>query len=129
MKPSWPAKSRTSEQDILERAYKAADNDDHRWVLNHLLKMLHAETVPVNMLSRGLIELIGDKYEERVLKVLVQEPLYPITSQKTAPDLAKSFREILKCRCLHVGLTTFYDGLHFDSKLQIAIRIPANHAS
>jgi hypothetical protein len=130
VKLSWPAKSRVSEQDILERAYEAADNDEHRWVLKHLPKILHAETVPVNMLSRAIIEIMGDKYEERELRILVQDILYPITDQKTAPDLAVSFREIFQCRCLYLGLTSFCDSLNLILlRLQMAIRIPTNHAS
>ena len=112
MKLSWPAKSRVSEKDILERAYKAVDSEEHRWVLKHLPKILHAETVPINMLTRAIIEIMGDKYEERELRILVQDTLYPITEQKTAPDLAASFREIFKCRCLYLGLTSFCNSLN-----------------
>ncbi|KAF8259156.1 hypothetical protein EI94DRAFT_1617367 [Lactarius quietus] len=40
---------------------------------------------------------MGDCYEERVLRIIVQDELYPITEQKTAVDLAQSFRKIFKC--------------------------------
>jgi Fungal protein kinase len=98
VKLSWPAKSRTSEQVILEQAYKAAGNNEHRWVLKHLPKVLYSEDVDDNILSWALIDRMGSEYEERVLRIMVQEALYPITEQATAPDLALSFREIFKCR-------------------------------
>ena len=44
---------------------------------------------------------MGEAYEERVLRIIVQEELYPITERTNAVDLAQSFREIFKCRHLH----------------------------
>jgi hypothetical protein len=102
VKLSWPAKSRTPEHVILEQAYKAADYDEHCWVLKHLPKVLHTEDVDDNLLSQALIDRMGDEYEECVLRIMVQEALYPVTEQITAPTLAVSFREIFKCRHLHL---------------------------
>jgi hypothetical protein len=45
---------------------------------------------------------MGDEYEERVLRLMVQEALDPITEQTTAVDLAGSFREIFKCMYSHL---------------------------
>ena len=101
VKLSWPAKSRISENDIIEKARKAANNDKHRWVLKHLPKVLHAEDQHVNLLSQALIDRMGDQYEERVLRIMVQEELLPITERTAAVDLAKSFREIFKCMYSH----------------------------
>jgi hypothetical protein len=56
VKLSWPAKSRISENDIIEKARNAANHDEHRWVLKHLPKVLHAEDRPINLLSRVLID-------------------------------------------------------------------------
>lgn len=97
VKLSWPAKSRTPEQDIIKKAREAADNGQHRWVLNHLPKVLHDEDIDVNLLSQALIDNIGGRYEERVLRAIVQEELYPITERTTAPELAESFRDIFNC--------------------------------
>ena len=97
VKLSWPAKSRISENDIIEKARKAANNDEHRWVLRHLPRVLHAEDRHINLLSQALIDRMGDQYEARLLRIMVQEELSPITEQTAAVDLAQSFREIFKC--------------------------------
>ena len=75
VKLSWPAKSRISENSIIEKARNAADHDEHRWVLKHLPKVLHAEDQYVNLLSRALIDCMSDQYEDRVLRIVVQEEL------------------------------------------------------
>jgi hypothetical protein len=105
VKLSWPAKSRMSEQVIIEQARLKADNDKHRWVLKHLPNVLHAEDVHVNLLSQALIDRLGDAYEERILRIIVQEELFPFTERMTAPDLAESFREIFKCLYSHSVLS------------------------
>jgi len=101
VKLSWPAKSKIPENSIIEKAHNAADHDEHRWVLKHLPKVLHAEDRHVNLLSRALIDRMGNQYEERVLRIMVQEELYPITERTAAVDLAQSFRETFKCRHSH----------------------------
>ena len=101
VKLSWPAKSRISENDIIEQARNAADHDEHRWVLKHLPKVLHAEDRHFNPLSRALIDRMGDEYEERDLRIMIQEELSPITRRTVAVDLAQSFREIFKCTYSH----------------------------
>ena len=98
VKLSWPAKSRMSENDIIQKARNAANNDEHRWVLKHLPNVLHAEDRYVNLLSQALIDRMGAEYEDRVLRIMVQEELHPITERTAAVDLAQSFREIFKCR-------------------------------
>ena len=72
VKLSWPAMSRMSEQVIIEQARSNADNDEHRWVLKHLPKVLHAEDVHVNLLSRALLDRLSDAYEERIWVVPMQ---------------------------------------------------------
>jgi hypothetical protein len=98
VKLSWPATSRISENDLIARARDAANRDEHRWVLKHLPRVLHAEDRHISSLSQALIDRMGDRYEQRVLRIIVQEELYPITEQTTAAGLAQSFREIFKCR-------------------------------
>jgi hypothetical protein len=103
VKLSWPAKSRISENDLIAKARYVANQEQHRWVLKHLPKVLHAEDRHITSLSRALIDRMGDLYEERVLRIIVQDKLYPITERTTAVDLAQSFREIFKCRHLLVS--------------------------
>jgi hypothetical protein len=105
VKLSWPAKSRMSEQVIIEQARSKADNDEHHWVLKHLPKVLHAEDVHVNILLQALIDRLGDVYEEHILRIIVQEELFPFTEWMTAPDLAELFREIFKCWYSHSVLS------------------------
>jgi Fungal protein kinase len=92
VKLSWPAKSRISENDIIEKARNAANHDEHRWVLKHLPKVLHAEDRPVNLLSRVLIDRMGDEYEERVLRIMAQDELSPITERTATVDVAQSLK-------------------------------------
>ena len=101
VKLSWPAKSRVSENDLIAKARNAADHPDHRWVLKHLPKVRHAEDRQIESLSPALIARMGEMYEERVLRIIVQEELYPVTERTNAVDLAQSFREIFKCRRFH----------------------------
>jgi hypothetical protein len=63
-----------------------------------------------------------------VLRIMVQEELFPTTEQTAAVDLAQSFREIFKCMyspsvplCAMAG--------SFDSRLQMAIRSPKDSSS
>ena len=101
MKLSWLAKSRILENDIIKKARDAANHDKHCWVLKHLPKVLHAEDQHINSLSQALIDRMGDQYEECVLRIMVQEELYPITERTAAADFAQSFREIFMCRHSH----------------------------
>ena len=93
----WDGPLIVSENDIIEKARNAANHDKHRWVLKHLPKVLHAEDRCINLLSRALIDCMGGQYEERVLRIMVQEEISPITERTAAIDLAQSFREIFKC--------------------------------
>lgn len=97
VKLSWQVKSKISESNIIAKAYNAANHDEHRWVLKHLPNILHAEDRHINLLPRALIDRLGDRYEERVLRIMVQEELYPITERTVAVDLAQSFLEVFKC--------------------------------
>ncbi|KAH9004959.1 hypothetical protein EDB86DRAFT_2825332 [Lactarius hatsudake] len=97
MKLSWPASSRISENELIKNACEAADHDEHRWVLKHLPKVLYAEDQQINFLSQALIDRMGNLYEGRVLRILIQEQLYPITEQTTAHNLSRLFLEIFNC--------------------------------
>ena len=44
---------------------------------------------------------MGDEYEERVLRIMVQDELSPITERTAAVDVAQSFHEIFKCMYSH----------------------------
>ncbi|KAF8800096.1 hypothetical protein BYT27DRAFT_7175755 [Phlegmacium glaucopus] len=99
VKLSWSSKPRKSEDIIINEARSHAKACGDMWVLDHLPNILHAQDIdrtaeePV----KGLIELLGDSYEPRVLRLLVLEELTPITKLGTAPVLAEAFRGIFQC--------------------------------
>jgi len=100
VKFSWPSKSRMAEPTIIEEARQMAVESGDTWVLDHLPMVLYSEDTEWTLLSPVLIELLGNKYEKRVLRIMVQEELFPITDRRTAPELAVSFREIFRCMFL-----------------------------
>ena len=60
---------------------------------------------------------MGAEYEDLVLRIMVQEELYPNTERTAVADLAQSFRETFKCRC---SLSTYFSIVHcFDSRLEM----------
>ena len=101
VKLSWSPTSRKSEHAMINQARGNAILYGDQWVLDHLPNVLHSQDFdetkdgPV----KGLIELLGDKYEPRVLRLLVLEELFPITELAAASDLANAFRDIFKCEC------------------------------
>ena len=101
MKLSWPAKSRISENDIIKKARDAANHDKHCWVLKHLPKVSHGEDRHINLLSWVLIDHMGDHYKEHVLRIMVQEELYPITEWTATADLASPSMKYL-CVGIHI---------------------------
>ena len=79
-----------------------------------------AEDWHVDLLSLALFGHMGDQYEERVLRIMVQEELSPITEQIAAVDLAQSFCEIFKCM-YSPSLPLCVRANSFDSRLQMTI--------
>ena len=102
VKLSWSPKSRKSEDIIVNEARSHAKACGDLWVLNHLPNVLHAEDIDRTSEEplKGLVELLGDRYEPRVLRLLVLEELTPITELATALCLATAFRGIFDCRQL-----------------------------
>jgi len=68
-------------------------------VLDHLPNVLHAENIDCTSeeLIKGLMELLSDGYEPRILRLHVLEELSPITGLAVASVLAEAFRGIFKC--------------------------------
>jgi hypothetical protein len=99
LKFSWPAKSRTSEAVILKTVIEFATQNTETWAHNHLPKVLDYEEIEPGQDSPQsfLLGLLKDLYEERVLRIIVQDELTPITELKTAEDVAKAFHGIFKC--------------------------------
>ncbi|KAJ7797936.1 hypothetical protein B0H14DRAFT_2530667 [Mycena olivaceomarginata] len=95
VKWSWPAKTRTPEVDLVKRATELATQSGDSWVLNHLPKILHAEEKEFDEDSPQ--RHFGEDYELRVLRIVAQERLRPITELTTAAELSGAFHGIFKC--------------------------------
>ncbi|KAJ7231051.1 hypothetical protein B0H12DRAFT_1146970 [Mycena haematopus] len=95
VKWSWLPKSRTSEAKLVKIATELATASGDDWVLNHLPKILHAEEREFDMDPPQ--RLSGEDCELRVLRIIVQERLYPITELTTAAELGEAFHGIFKC--------------------------------
>ncbi|KAJ6612922.1 hypothetical protein B0H10DRAFT_1917685 [Mycena sp. CBHHK59/15] len=99
VKWSWPAKTRMAKAQLVKRATEFASRLDDSLVLNHLPKLLHCEErefnddSPQQYLSHHFVE----GYELRVLRIVVQEKLYPITDLTTAAEPGEAFRGIFRC--------------------------------
>ncbi|KAJ6529869.1 hypothetical protein DFH09DRAFT_153470 [Mycena vulgaris] len=99
VKWSWPAKTRTPEADLVRIATDKATASSASWVLNHLPRILHAEEKEFaeDSPQQRLSEHFPNDYELRVLRLVVQERLRPITELTTEADLSQAFHGIFKC--------------------------------
>ncbi|KAK7007371.1 other 1 protein kinase [Favolaschia claudopus] len=88
VKWSW-GPTRIYEAQILESAINLARERGDLWVLDHFPRGLHYEERVVNP---------SDQHSEsRILHILVQEELYPITELTTAEGLGDAFFGVFKC--------------------------------
>lgn len=67
-------------------------------MLDHLPNVMHAQEInrTTEEPIKGLIELLGDSYEPRVLRLLVLKELSPITELASASVLADAFRGVFR---------------------------------
>ena len=104
VKISWPSSSRVSETKFLEAAIKAAKDTPNKWALNHLPALLFQRDVVFDLNStNGKVadlfknaNIVNGKYvyEERTLRILVQERLYPLTTLKNVKDIAQVILDV-----------------------------------
>ncbi len=111
IKISLPSVSRTSEETLVAQARKAAEDEsgeDH-WVLKHLPKILHSEDIGIVKDStqdrvahfiQYVAQFEGAKYpyEYRVLRIVVLEELFPISTLREPSQHAQVFFDILNCK-------------------------------
>lgn len=96
VKLSWCPKTRNPEHLIIKEARSRAEGKS---VLGHLPDVLSSHEIdrtaegPVE----GLMKLLGDEYEPRVLRLLVMEELFPVVTLTTAAKVAKVFRDVFYC--------------------------------
>jgi hypothetical protein len=98
VKISSPALNRKSESEILQVIRdKATDAAEHRWVLDHLPKILHHEDLVQNSAQKNLASFLSnDEYERRALRLLIFVELLPITELTTAGELSKVLHGIFR---------------------------------
>jgi hypothetical protein len=95
VKLSYPPTSRMSEKSILDSALEKAVGQ-YQEMRNHLPEILHSEDIQ-GPIQQILSKLLGEKYEKRVLRLIVQKKLNPITELTDAVEVALVYRDVLKC--------------------------------
>ncbi|KAF5353169.1 hypothetical protein D9757_012645 [Collybiopsis confluens] len=95
VKLSFPARTRQPEHILIERALDLATNG-HQWALLHLPHIYDCPAIPFTegTVQYRLKQVIPDD-EERVLRIMVSEPLYSLDELKSAEEAAQVFYDIL----------------------------------
>lgn len=121
IKVSFPSTGRVSEETFLNTATEKAkefEKDGERyWVLDHLPKLLHAETAVLDEIEENVKELCtmreyvgGEKssYDERRRRILVYEMLQPLQTLTTAMDFAQVFVDVIISKSLCTSPLSFF---------------------
>ena len=100
-KISWPGSDRVAENKFLAKAVETANSTTaNNWARNHLPQVLFAQDVVFDSDSTHgkLASLFNDndefdgeeyKYEQRTLRVIIQERLHPVKTLTKAKDVAQ----------------------------------------
>ncbi|TCD63048.1 hypothetical protein EIP91_006061 [Steccherinum ochraceum] len=99
MKILWAPKQRMSEVDVIGLARERAVATGEVWVLEHLPDVLHCQeyvTGDEGMQAR-LQSSFGECYEERVLRMVVEEELQPLGLLRDPVELATVARDVFQC--------------------------------
>ncbi|KAJ6580325.1 hypothetical protein B0H10DRAFT_904714 [Mycena sp. CBHHK59/15] len=105
VKWSWVATTRKEEGYIVKKAVEYADANRPS-MRHHLPNIYHYQELPEQtpQCQKFLLANFKDAYEERVLRIVVQEELHPITDLTDATELAEAFKQIFECyRWLYEG--------------------------
>ena len=104
MKISWPGSGRVPESKFLKMATKEAEHTPNQWALNHLPRLVLDQEVTFGLDSTngkvaGLFKDVdfanGEyEYEERTLRITVQEHLYPLTVLTSVKDVGQVLLDI-----------------------------------
>ncbi|KAJ6586748.1 hypothetical protein B0H10DRAFT_2442670 [Mycena sp. CBHHK59/15] len=99
VKWSWVPKTRIPEVDIVNGARQHAIQDRPE-MLRHLPDIYHSQQFDglIPECQQSLFQnLLAGTYEERVLRVIVQEELRPIDELEDPVQLAQAFKQIFEC--------------------------------
>ena len=110
VKLSWQDSGRVSENDFLKRANDEAQKTSGKWATNHLPQMFYSKDVvpnpdstldPVARLFDN-VKLVNGKYEyeQRIVRVIVQERLHPIKSLTNVRDIGQVFVDVVCSKCV-----------------------------
>ena len=105
VKISWPGSERVAEHEFLARAVAVANSSaERKWALKHLPQVLFAQDIDFGQDSTHekvarRFEHAGFfngeyEYEERTLRIIVQERLYPLKTLKNAKDVAQVLLDV-----------------------------------
>ncbi|KAF8904622.1 hypothetical protein CPB85DRAFT_1316785 [Mucidula mucida] len=116
VKFSCPARTRATEMELIQKARVCAESDEeHAWVLSHLLNMIAKGSVQARMRDFLDNAVYADEkkyyYEDRCLRICVSEELFPITNLTSQRKIAQVFLDILQT---HKWLYDFPKILHRD---------------
>ena len=105
VKISWPGSERISETEFLKRATSIAESTiEDEWALDHLPRVLYAQDVVFDSDStqEKVASLFNEAefangeyiYERRVLRIIIQERLYPLKKLTNVKDIGQVFLDI-----------------------------------
>ena len=104
VKISWPGHGRVPEDEFLKKAISEAERTDGKWAINHLPRVYFSKDVVFSddstfMSVAGLFKNAkfsggGYVYEQRALRIIIQEELYPLKSLTNVRDVSQVFVDI-----------------------------------
>ena len=105
VKISWPSSNRVVEDEFLARAVETAQSTaNNEWAINHLPRVLYAQDVDfdsgsthekVARLFNGAEFVNGEyEYEQRTLRIIIQERLYPLVTLTNVRDVAQVLLDV-----------------------------------
>ena len=105
VKISWPGTGRTPETEFLEEAMKCALETPNKWAVKHLPNVVFDIDVDFDSNStHGKVaslfkeaELLNGEYEyeERTLRIIVQERLHPLNALTDAKEIAQVLVDVM----------------------------------
>ena len=131
IKISWPSSGRTREMDFLKKANEEAEKTAGKWAIKHLPQVFYATDVifDENSTPKSVARLFKDAkvengefvYEQRTLRVIIQERLYPLKSLSNVREIGQVMLDVA-CSMFHFYFSITTHLPHFSSSL--ALRLP-----
>ena len=134
VKISWPKVGFGAESEFLEKAIEEAKKTEGGWATKHLPQMFWAKDIAFdedstlesvgNLFKDAKFEGGGYTYERRILRIIIQEELYPLKSLTNVRDIGQVFVDIACSACPSRFLITAFRLCH--SSPPLAPRSPGN---